>query len=261
MIVATVLVGLIAIIGILWYRHIETKHYDQIELRRLKHNEEMERIALEKKKRVDADMRKNEVHKILKEYDKQLEEINNQHETDIKKISHKHDFEMEKMRIDHQLQMQRLKENQKESITKVELEFESLNKKEQLTIEKKTELYEMIIDGGFKDLELERRQLDLRYTECIRAQQDVKAFPTSGWFFSRDEQKLQELKQHAVNICKEHSEAQNKLDQRLRILSDGNFKFQELAAKLIVCNSFFVFVFFFFFFEKIKSFFFKMYLI
>jgi len=50
MIVATVLVGLIAIIGILWYRHIETKHYDQIELRRLKHNEEMERIALEKKK-------------------------------------------------------------------------------------------------------------------------------------------------------------------------------------------------------------------
>jgi len=50
MIVATVLVGLIAIIGILWYRHIETKHYNQIELRRLKHNEEMERIALEKKK-------------------------------------------------------------------------------------------------------------------------------------------------------------------------------------------------------------------
>jgi len=43
---------------------------------------------------------------------------------------------MEKMRTDHQLQMQRIKETQKESITKLELEHETVNKRDQLTIEK-----------------------------------------------------------------------------------------------------------------------------
>jgi len=77
---------------------------------------------------------------------------------------------------------------------------------------------------------LDRKLLELRYTECIRAREAVKSFPSSGWFFGRNEQKLQELTQYAITICKEHTEGQEKLEKRLLSIRDGSFKFEELPA-------------------------------